>query len=129
MISIVVPAHNESSVIARTLRNMTDGAAPGELEIIVVCNGCTDNTAALARNFAPAVQVIETDMASKARALNLGDRAASSFPRIYVDADIILTVPAIRALANRLRIGDVSLSGATTKGRTERLLLVGEGFL
>ena len=36
MISIIIPAHNESSVIARTLKAITDGADPRELDVIVV---------------------------------------------------------------------------------------------
>jgi glycosyltransferase involved in cell wall biosynthesis len=107
MISIVIPAHNEGSVIARTLFAMTAGAEPDELDIIVVCNGCTDDTAALARKFGGPVRVIETEVASKVHALNLGDQAALSFPRIYIDADVVVTLEAIRALASRLEHGDV----------------------
>ena len=107
MISVIIPAHDESSVIARTLKAMTNGAAPGELDVIVVCNGCTDDTAAVARGFGPPVRVIETDTASKAHALNLGDRAAYGFPRIYADADVVVTLEAIRTLARRLDQGGV----------------------
>ena len=71
MISIVVPARNESPVIARTLKAMTNGAAPGEIDLIVVCNGCTDDTATVARSFGPPVRVIETEVGGKANALNL----------------------------------------------------------
>jgi glycosyltransferase involved in cell wall biosynthesis len=107
MISVIIPAHDEGSVIARTLKAMTDGAAPGELELIVVCNGCTDDTAAVARHFGPPVRVIETDIAGKSNALNLGDRAAYGFPRIYADADVVITLEAIRTLARRLKCGDL----------------------
>jgi glycosyltransferase involved in cell wall biosynthesis len=107
MISIVVPARNESPVIARTLKAMTNGAAPGEIDLIVVCNGCTDDTATVARSFGPPVRVIETEVGGKANALNLGDQAASTYPRIYADADVIVTLDTIRALARRLDQGDV----------------------
>jgi glycosyltransferase involved in cell wall biosynthesis len=107
MISVIIPAHNESSVIARTLKAMTDGAAPGELDVIVVCNGCTDDTAAVARSFVPQVRVIETAIAGKTHALNLGDEAAQSFPRIYADADVVISAETIRVLARRLERGDV----------------------
>jgi len=107
MISIIIPAHNEASVIARTLKAMTDGAEPGELDVIVVCNGCTDNTADIARRFGPPVRVIETDIPSKTHALNLGDEAARAFPRIYADADVVIAIDTIRALASRLKRGDV----------------------
>jgi glycosyltransferase involved in cell wall biosynthesis len=102
MISIVVPAHNESSVIARTLRPWVSGPGSEELSIVVVCNGCTDETAAIARQFGPTVRVIESEVASKTSALNAGDQISSGFPRIYVDADIVITIDAIRALAGRL---------------------------
>jgi len=107
MISVIIPAHNESSVIARTLKAMTDGTAPGELEVIVVCNGCTDDTAAVAHRFVPAVRVIETGVAGKTHALNLGDEAAEGFPRIYADADVVISAETIRVLARRLEQGDV----------------------
>jgi glycosyltransferase involved in cell wall biosynthesis len=103
MTSIIIPAHNEESVIRRGLRAVLDGARPGELEVIVVCNGCSDATAAAAREFAPAVQVIETDVASKSNALNLGDDAAHGFPRIYMDADVVMDIHSIRRLADALR--------------------------
>lgn len=107
MISVVIPAHNEATVIARTLRALTTGAVPGELDVVVVCNGCTDDTAAIARSFGSPVRVIETAVAGKAHALNLGDQASCSFPRIYVDADVVIALSAVRTLANRLEEGDV----------------------
>ncbi len=107
MISIVIPAYNESSVIARTLKELTTGALPNELEVIVVCNGCTDDTATIARKFGTAVRVIETAVGNKTHALNLGDQAARAFPRIYMDADVVVTLSTIRALADRLERGGV----------------------
>ncbi|MFK4382296.1 MULTISPECIES: glycosyltransferase [unclassified Bradyrhizobium] len=107
MISIVVPAHNESSVIARTLRQWVGNPASDQIRVVVVCNGCSDDTANVARRFGPAVNVVESNIARKTHALNLGDQIADAFPRIYVDADILITVDAILALARRLDEGDV----------------------
>ena len=104
MISIVIPARNEAAVIARTLKGMVEGAAPDELDIIVVCNGCTDETATIARGFGPPVRVIETIVGSKNHALNVGDESARGFPRVYADADVLIPIDAIRALADRLRL-------------------------
>ena len=101
-ISVVIPAHNEESVIGRCLATLRDGAADGELEIVVVCNGCTDRTAALARADAPEATVIELAVASKSAALNAGDDHAMRFPRIYLDADIELPIAALRATARSL---------------------------
>lgn len=107
MISVIIPAHNESTVIARTLRTMLTGAAPREFDVVVVCNGCSDDTADVARRFAPAVRVVETEIAGKIHALNLGDQATETFPRIYVDADVLISADALRELARRLEAGDV----------------------
>jgi glycosyltransferase involved in cell wall biosynthesis len=102
MISVVVPAYNEGMVIERCLRAMLHDARPGELQIVVVCNACTDDTAARARDCGPMVEVIETPQGGKIHALNLGDRAATSFPRFYVDADIELSTGALRDVAAML---------------------------
>jgi glycosyltransferase involved in cell wall biosynthesis len=107
MISIVVPAHNESAVIARTLKSWVDGPGSEDISVVVVCNGCTDETASNARRFGPTVRVIESEIASKTHALNLGDQTSHIFPRIYIDADILITLEAIRPLTRRLERGDV----------------------
>lgn len=105
MISVIIPAHNEANVIRRCLEALTRGAEPGELDIVVVCNGCSDDTASIAQSVGGAVRVIETDVASKPQALNLGDREVSGFPRFYVDADIILPIDSVRKVATVLEDG------------------------
>lgn len=92
---------------------MLADAEPGELEVIVVCNGCTDDTADRARALAhPDIKVLETPVGSKTGALNLGDDHATGFPRFYVDADIELPIRAIREVARLLREHDDILVAA-----------------
>jgi glycosyltransferase involved in cell wall biosynthesis len=100
--TIIVPAHNESQVIGRLLGRLLPGAAPGELDVIVVANGCTDDTAAVAASFGPQVRVISLPVASKPAALAAGNRAAGAFPRVYVDADVELRAEDVRALVTAL---------------------------
>ena len=103
MVSIVVPAYNEGQTIERCLGSILRDAAPDEFEIVVVANGCSDDTAARARRFeGRGVRVIETPVGSKTHALNLGDEACRSFPRFYVDADIDVSAEAIREVAGML---------------------------
>ena len=113
--SVVIPARDESAVIARCLRAATATLRPEEAEIIVVCNGCTDDTAEIARSFAPLVRVLETSIASKSKALNLGDSLATKFPRIYLDADIEVESEVLRALASLLS-GDSAVLAASPRG-------------
>ena len=99
--SVVIPAHDEATVIGRTLAPLAAFAASGRLEVWVVCNGCTDDTAQIARGFA-GVNVLEIDEASKIAALNAGDTAAQAWPRLYLDADITIAPTAIAAVFARL---------------------------
>lgn len=106
MTSIVIAAHNEAAVIGRCLDALLAEAAPGELDVTVVANGCTDDTAAAAAR--PDVRVLDLPQPGKANALNAGDAAAVGFPRIYLDADIVLSTAAVRALTEVLRAGTPS---------------------
>ena len=105
MISVIIPAHDEELVIARGLEAIVNASDGDELELIVVCNGCQDETARRARAVGAPVRVIETEVASKVHALNLGDSAARGFPRIYMDADVEMSAQSVRDLASALTDG------------------------
>jgi hypothetical protein len=104
-VSIVIPANDEELVIGRCLKALTEGAEVGELEIVVVCNGCSDQTAAAARAAGRDATIVELPVASKPAALNAGDRVATRFPRLYVDADVEMSIGAVRAVARTLNSG------------------------
>lgn len=105
IISIIIPAHNEERVISRCLMSLLQSINSDEVEIIVVCNGCTDQTAKVVRSIGSEIQLIETAVASKAKALNLGDEQAKGFPRIYLDADVKISGEDIKKLVERLNNG------------------------
>jgi glycosyltransferase involved in cell wall biosynthesis len=75
----------------------------------VVCNGCTDDTADVARSV-PGVRVVELEEGSKPAALNAGDKAATLWPRLYLDADIQISAAAVLAVLDRLGQGDVMVA-------------------
>ncbi|MGW7452137.1 glycosyltransferase [Streptomyces sp. NPDC054787] len=116
MTSIVIPAHNEGRVIGRLLdalladspastsaspsgSGVRSGSGP---DIVVVCNGCTDDTARVAGARGPRVRVVEIPTPSKHKALRVGDEHARGFPRLYVDADVVLGAADVRILAGTL---------------------------
>jgi glycosyltransferase involved in cell wall biosynthesis len=99
--SIVIAAYNEAAVIGRCLDALLDDARPGEFDITVVANACTDDTVKIAAA-RPGVRVLDLPQPGKAGALNAGDEVAVGFPRIYLDADIVLTTAAVRALRDAL---------------------------
>lgn len=114
MISVVIAAHNEAAVIGRCLTSLLADARPGEFEVIVVANGCSDATAQRAADD-PRVTVIDLPVAGKSNALNAGDAAARGFPRIYLDADIRLSTTDARALCDVLG-SESTLTHDTTRG-------------
>jgi glycosyltransferase involved in cell wall biosynthesis len=100
--SVVIPAHDEAAVIGRCLDSIASAVAEHDLEVVVVCNGCTDNTAAVARTYS-GVRVEEILVPSKVAALRAGDKRATSFPRVYLDADVVLPAESLAALVTTLR--------------------------
>ncbi|MET8156568.1 glycosyltransferase [Sphaerisporangium sp. NPDC005289] len=101
--SVIIPAHNEARVIGRLLSRLLAEASKDEFDVVVVANGCDDDTASVARGFG--VRVVETPVPSKREALRLGDEAAAAHPRVYVDADIEMGTADLRALRDALLDG------------------------
>ncbi|MFE9477008.1 glycosyltransferase [Streptomyces spororaveus] len=103
MTSIVIPAHNEGRVIGRLLDALLDDTTPvSGPDIVVVCNGCTDDTARVAGERGDRVRVVEIPTPSKHLALRAGDEHARGFPRLYVDADVVVGAADVRALVGVL---------------------------
>jgi glycosyltransferase involved in cell wall biosynthesis len=90
---VIIAAHNEETVIERCLDSLREAIAAG-VRVAVVCNGCTDRTADLARGHS-GVAVLELGVASKAAALRAGDTLVNGGARIYLDADVVMTSRAV----------------------------------
>jgi hypothetical protein len=105
--SVILPAHNEAPVIGRCLRTLAELTADG-VELVVVANGCTDDTADRARAAAPGATVLETPVASKTHAIRLAEQAATLMPRLYVDADVVVTRRAALETLGALASGAVA---------------------
>jgi hypothetical protein len=74
----------------------------------MACNGCTDDTAAIARQSGYNVKVIEIGTPSKAAALRAGDVTAMALPRLYLDADVVLPGASALRVLRRLMEGAVA---------------------
>ncbi len=103
MTTSVIPAHNEGMVIGRLLSQLAPAGSASDLDIIVVANGCTDNTAEVAASYGPGVRLLSIPVACKHAALVAGDAAAAGYPRVYADADIELRAEDVRELEAALR--------------------------
>jgi glycosyltransferase involved in cell wall biosynthesis len=103
--SVVIPAWNEAPVIARTLDALFTGVPAGSLEVIVSCNGCTDGTEDVVGASGHPVQVLSLPAVGKSGSIRAAEQAASSMPRLYLDADVELPGSTALALLDRLRAG------------------------
>ncbi|MGH8101161.1 MAG: glycosyltransferase, partial [Chthoniobacterales bacterium] len=85
MISFVVPAYNEEHELPGTLAAIRDAAKDRSFEIIVVDDGSTDATVAVAER--AGARVISISRRHIAAARNAGGRAATGNVLFFVDAD------------------------------------------
>jgi glycosyltransferase involved in cell wall biosynthesis len=87
-ISVVIPAYNASMFIADTIRSVLAQTLPAD-EVLVIDDGSTDNTGAIAAGFGPPVRVIRTPNSGLPATRNFGVREAKSEWIAFVDADDI----------------------------------------
>jgi len=99
----VILAHNESQAVGRLLSRIAPPATVGDLAIVVVAHGCTDDTAEVAASFGPSVRVLSLGPVARHAAVRAGDDAATGFPRLYVEAAADLTPADVHALIAAVR--------------------------
>jgi cellulose synthase/poly-beta-1,6-N-acetylglucosamine synthase-like glycosyltransferase/peptidoglycan/xylan/chitin deacetylase (PgdA/CDA1 family) len=123
-VSILVPAHNEAVGIERSVRSLSGSRYAGELEVIVVDDGSTDETATIVETLAlPGVRLLRQANAGKAAALNRALAAASHDILVTVDADTVFEPETLSVLVQRFREPRVgAISGNTKVGNRHGLI-------
>ncbi len=115
MATVIVPAHNESSVIADCLNSIIN--QKGIDHIIVPCNGCTDDTVEIVRSKYPSVVCLDIETPSKTNALNVAEEKAQelgvSYPIFYIDADTQLSENAIQHITAAMQGSTTQLAAPT----------------
>lgn len=109
-LSILIPAHNEADYIGPCLGALAASQATGaQTEVIVIANGCTDDTARVAERFSEkyaalgwGFRVLDLPQGGKMGALNAGDAAAQFPARAYLDADVVVTPSLMAEIADVL---------------------------
>jgi cellulose synthase/poly-beta-1,6-N-acetylglucosamine synthase-like glycosyltransferase/peptidoglycan/xylan/chitin deacetylase (PgdA/CDA1 family) len=128
-VSVVVPAYNEALGIERSLRSLVGSRYPGRMELIVVDDGSTDETATIVEQLirehrGPAeLRLLRQPNAGKAAALNRALTASRYEIIVTVDADTVFEPDTIALLVQRFsdrRVGAVS--GNTKVGNRRGLI-------
>lgn len=104
-VSVVIPCYNQAHYLSDALASVA-AQTHGQPEVIVVDDGSTDNTAAVAARY-PGIRYIRQDNAGLAAARNTGLRSATAEHVVFLDADDRLMPSAFRiglsCLADRPR--------------------------
>jgi len=96
--TVIIPAYNERAVIGQLLSSIYDGAKNNNYQVVVACNGCSDNTYEYVKEQFPFINCINIVEGSKTNAINQAEKIATGYPRLYIDADVIITSQDINKL-------------------------------
>lgn len=113
-VSIVIPCFNGSRFLQATLESAVGQTRP-PLEVIVIDDGSTDDSAAIAERFGPPVRVIRQSNHGESFARNRGMEAARGSHLLFLDADDLLGPESLEHLAGALegRPGALALMGCS----------------
>jgi glycosyltransferase involved in cell wall biosynthesis len=106
-LSVVVPAFNEEGYLAATLEHLRAAGAllvsrgGSETEIIVVDNGSTDRTAAVALQHG--ARVVNEAVHNVGRVRNAGAHASQGDAIVFLDADTLLPPHALARIEEEMR--------------------------
>jgi cellulose synthase/poly-beta-1,6-N-acetylglucosamine synthase-like glycosyltransferase/peptidoglycan/xylan/chitin deacetylase (PgdA/CDA1 family)/spore germination protein YaaH len=98
--TVLVPAYNEESVIARTIESLR-ASEYANIEILVIDDGSTDRTSEVVERLAALdarIRLLRQPNSGKAAASNYGLQQASGEIIVAVDADTIIPSDAIKLL-------------------------------
>lgn len=129
-ISVVIPAYNCSSTIARCIESVLRSECEAVVELIVVDDGSSDETLTVLRSIKdPRVLVIHTSNNGVSSARNTGLRLASGRYVTFIDADDYISTDYLEILLFHAQEGhdlviseafDVDADGAVIGGKTTR---------
>ena len=120
-LSVIIPAHNEENRLPKTLEQILGflDAQAFTSEVIVVENGSSDNTLAVAQKFADQhkrIRVLQSER-GKGNAVKLGMLEASGEYRFMCDADLSMPVEEItKFIPPTLENVDIAIASREAKG-------------
>ena len=111
-ISVIIPAHNEEKYVRRCIDSVkqADEIFTGSVEIIVVCNRCTDSTASIAEQCGAKTVFNEDRCIALVR--NAGIKAAQGEVIVTIDCDNRMTPGTLAEIYSKIKSGKYIGGGA-----------------
>ena len=128
--SIIIPARDEQALIGACLDSVACAAqpCPHDVELIVVCNRCTDRTEEIAR--ARGAGIVHEDARNLSCIRNAGARQARGDIIVTIDADSRMAAGTLRAIDTALASGRYIGGGVFVRPERRSLgIIVTELFL
>ncbi|HIH25535.1 glycosyltransferase [Candidatus Woesearchaeota archaeon] len=116
MISIIIPACNEEKYLLDTIKSIKSQSFK-DFEIIVVCDGCTDNTPLIAKKHSDKV-ILNKERNGPTRPKNLGAKKSSGDILVFLDADTHLTkdvLKKINEVSDKIIVGTCKIKPSNNK--------------
>lgn len=112
LFSVIIPAHNEEKYIRRCIRSIRKAASAFQenVEIVVVCNRCTDRTGKIAKKLG--ARVLTNEDRCIARVRNAGISEAKGEIIVTIDADNRMTGGTLQEIYELLQSGRYIGGGA-----------------
>ena len=115
MVSFIIPAHNEQTLLPRTLESIHGSAKALKnlsYEVIVADDASTDATADVARQHN--AKVVRVDHRQISRTRNSGAAGATGEVLVFIDADTMINEAVLRGMHAKLTNGAVGGGAAIT---------------
>ncbi len=127
LVTIIVPAFNEEKGIRKALDSVIDADYPNK-EVIVVDDGSTDNTYAIAQSYKNRMRsdsylIISRPNGGKSSAINYAIRYSKSEYIITIDADSVMGRDSIKEIMKHFQEPDVVAVGGNIKVKNRNRLL------
>ena len=97
-IAVVIPCHNAAPWLAEALESVLGQSLPAD-EILIVDDGSTDASRAIAEDYGPPVRVISRNSGSAAATRNFGAEQVGGRALMFLDADDVLDPAALETLS------------------------------
>jgi cellulose synthase/poly-beta-1,6-N-acetylglucosamine synthase-like glycosyltransferase len=129
-LSVMLPAHNEESVLARRIDNLLNLRYPqGQLQVVVGLDGCTDGSAQIAAAYAArgVIVIDRQERGGKTSLLNEMVAASSGQVLVYTDANCVYEEDALLHLVSPFQQPEIGCVIGELKYENEDDPTVGSG--